>query len=547
MPIANLDIRVGRPWGGLGGAYARGEPAALRFYPGDWRDPAVWRERARLVGERFDRTARERAVACLHAPTDEVRRALERVVEEDGFLITTGQQPGLFTGPLYTVHKSLSAIALARWLEGVLEVPVVPVFWTASEDHDWAEVDHTHLTGVDNELYRLAVDPPARAGELPLHRLRLGRDIESALARVTELLPPTEFTPQCLDLLRSAWKPGVTLNEGVRDTLAGWLGPLGLAFVDAADPGIKAGSAAVLEDAARHADTLERALARRAGELQAAGWPVQVAVLEGGVNLFVEAESGRERLYREDGGFRLRRAGTRLGLDDLLRRLREDPGTVSPNVLLRPVGEAAALPTVGYVAGPAETAYLGEAAPLFEGHGITQPVVFPRFSVMMVERKVGKVLEKLALEPAALARPLHEIAKDIVRGETPEAVRRALDELRAALEGGSAALVEAARPVDPTLKGPIERVKSVALDALSDAERKIDQAVKRQSESTLQQLEKARVHLYPEGTPQERVTNPVYFLARYGTGLLSEILERFAREMPAGEVVRSGTPRAGEG
>jgi bacillithiol biosynthesis cysteine-adding enzyme BshC len=547
MPIANLDIRVGRPWGGLGGAYARGEAGALRWYPGDWRDPAAWRERARLVGERFDRAARERAVACLHAPNDDVRRALARVVDEDGFLVTTGQQPGLFTGPLYTLHKSISAIALARWLEGVLEVPVVPVFWTASEDHDWAEVDHAHLIGVDNELHRLAVEPPPGAGELPLHRLRLGADVETALDRISQLLPPTEFTPQCLELLRGAWRTGVTLPEGVRDTLAAWLGPLGMAFVDAGDAGVKAASSRVLEDAARRAEVHERALAARTAELEAAGWPVQVPVLEGGVNLFLEDGSGRERLYREDGGFRLRHAATRLGLDDLLGQLQRDPGKVSPNVLLRPVVEAAVFPTVGYVAGPAETAYLGEVGPLFESHGITQPMVFPRFSVMMVERKVAKVLEKLALEPTALARPLHEIARDIVRGETPEGVRRALDEMRATLERGSAALLEATKPIDPTLKGPVDRVKSVALDALSDAERKIDQAVKRQSETTLQQLEKARVHLYPDGVPQERITNPVYFLARYGTPLLAELLELCTKAMPAGAVASSGTPQAAGG
>jgi bacillithiol biosynthesis cysteine-adding enzyme BshC len=547
MPIANLDIRIGRPWGGLGGAYARGEPGALRWYPGDWRDPEAWRARARLVGARFDRAARERAVACLHAPTDDVRLALERMVEQDGFLITTGQQPGLFTGPLYTLHKAVSAVALARWLEGVLEVPVVPVFWTASEDHDWAEVDHTHLIGVDNELHRLHVEPPAGAGELPLHRLRLGADVESALDQVSQLLPQTEFTPQCLDLLRGAWRAGVTLPEGVRDTLAGLLGEFGMAFVDAADPGVKAASTALLEDAARRAEAHERALAARVGEMEAAGLTVQVPVLEGGVNLFLEADSGRERLYREEGGFRLRHAGTKLGLEELLGRLRDDPSLVSPNVLLRPVVEAAVLPTVGYVAGPAETAYLGEVGPLFQSHGIAQPMVFPRFSVMMVERKIGKVLEKLSLEPTAVARPLHEIARDIVREGTPEAVRRALDELRATLERGSAALLEATRPLDPTLKGPIERVKSVSLDALSDAERKIDQAVKRQSETTLQQLEKARVHLYPDGVPQERISNPVYFLARYGPALVAELLEQFGQAMPAGEVAGSGTPRAAGG
>src|SRR6185503_17581359 len=107
-------------------------------------------------------------------------------------------------------------------------------------------------------------------------------------------------TPQCLELLRGAWKPGVTLNEGVRDTLGGLLGPLGMAFVDAADPGVKAGSLALLEDAARRAEVHERALAARVAELEAAGWPVQVPVLERGVNLFLEADRGRERLYRED-------------------------------------------------------------------------------------------------------------------------------------------------------------------------------------------------------------------------------------------------------
>ena len=288
----NLEIRVGRPWHGLGGAYARGEEAALRWYPADWRDPDAWRARARVVGELFDKDARERAVAALRAPTEDVRRALARVVDEGGFLITTGQQPGLFTGPLYTIHKALSAVALARSLEGVLDAPVVPVFWIPSEDHDWAEVDHADLIGVDNELHRVSVPAPARAGELPLHRLPVGPDIEAAVAAMIELLPQTEFSPLYFDLLRRCWRAGVTLPDGVRTTLEGLLGPFGMAFVDAADPVLKLASRRVLESEVRSVEGHERGLSERAGELETAGWPVQVPVLEGGVNLFIEGTRG---------------------------------------------------------------------------------------------------------------------------------------------------------------------------------------------------------------------------------------------------------------
>ena len=546
MPI-NLDIRVGRPWGGLGGAYARGEPGALRWYPGDWRDPNAWRACARRVGARFDREAREQAVECLRAPTAEVRAALSRVVEDEGFLVTTGQQPGLFTGPLYTVHKALSAVALARWLEGVLEVTVVPVFWIASEDHDWAEVDHADLVGVDNELHRIQLSPPPGAGALPLHRLPIGVDVEAAVAQIAQLLPPTEFTPPYLNLIQRSFCPGVTMPEGVRNTLEGMLGPLGMAFVDAADPSLKLASVPVLESAARDADAQERRLAARAAEMEEAGWAVQVPVLERGVNLFVEGPSGRERLYRQDHGFRLRRAGTPLSVDDLVRRLRDDPGGVSPNVLLRPVVEAHVLPTVGYVAGPAETAYLAETGPLFESQRVVQPMVFPRFSVTLLERKIAKVLEKLSLEPSSLARPLHEIADALARQEIPVEARRALDEMRTALEQGSVALAEAVRPVDRTLNGPIQSARSVALDALADAERKILRAVKRDGETTLQQVERARLHLYPGGVPQERLSSPFYFLARYGPTLLTELTDRFLQGMPTGQAAGSMAPPIGQG
>ncbi|MBW3534564.1 MAG: bacillithiol biosynthesis cysteine-adding enzyme BshC [Gemmatimonadetes bacterium] len=519
----SLDLRVAWPESGLAGAYARGDESVLPFFAGGWRDGEAVRARAEAVRATFERPARERAAAALRPSGEAARRTLQRVVEEGGFFVTTGQQPGLFTGPLYTIYKALTAAALAGILEERLGAPVLPVFWIASEDHDWAEVDHAHLVGVDNELHEVRLPPQEGSESLPLHRLPLGDGVVGAVEEALALLPDTDFSPAFAELLRRAWRPGETLPGGMRTTLETLLEPFGVAFVDAADPALKAASLPVLRREIEGAEAHEAALAAGAEALESAGWPVQVPILQGGVNLFVEGPAGRERLYRQDGAFRLRHSGQALDTAALLARLEDAPDTVSPNVLLRPVVEAAALPTVAYVAGPGETAYWAQLAPLFEAHGVSMPAVVPRLSVTVVEGKVAKVLEKFSLSIEALSRPFHELAGDLAREEVPEDVQRALGELRGAIGQGTAALEKEARSLDPTLKGPIQHVRSVAFDALGEAEKKIVAAVKRESEVALQQIEKARLHLHPAGKPQERVTNVFYYLARYGDAFLEDV------------------------
>ena len=519
----SLDLRAAWPGAGLAGAYARGEGTATRFYGGDWRAGATLRARAEAVRRAFDREARERAAAALRPSGEAARRKLERVVEGGGFLVTTGQQPGLFSGPLYSVYKALAAASLASLLEDELDAPVLPVFWVASEDHDWAETDHAHLIGVDNELHEIRLPAQEGSGSLPLHRIPLGDGVTAAVDEALSLLPETDFSPAYAALLREAWHPGVTLPGAVHATLERLLEPFGVAFVDAADPALKDASLPVLRREVDEAEAHEAALASRARELGAAGWPLQVPVLEGGVNLFVEGPRGRERLYRQDGAFRLRHSGEVLDAAALRARLEEAPDTVSPNVLLRPVVEAATLPTVAYVAGPGEAAYWAQLEPLFEAHGVAMPAVVPRLSVTVLERKVAKVLDKFSLSVEALSRPFHEIAGEVAREEIPEGVQRALGELRGAVGRGTAELEKEARAVDPTLKGPVQHVRSVAFDALGEAEKKIVAAVKRESEITLQQIEKARLHLFPADAPQERVLNVFYYLARYGASFLEDV------------------------
>jgi len=299
-------------------------------------------------------------------------------------------------------------------------------------------------------------------------------------------------------------------------------------FTDAAHPAVKEHSAKLLLAELDAAAENEAVLHQTASELEEAGYQLQVPIMEGGVNLFLEGPAGRERIYREGADFRLRTSGTVLSGDEIRAARLKDPAALSPNVLFRPVVESAIFPTLAYVAGPGEMAYYAQLKGYFEAHGIEMPVIYPRFGATVVETKIRKVLGKFDLEMEALQRPFHEVASEIAREEVPDDVRSAIGKLRGAIGGGVSELQKAASGVDPTLKGPVQHLRSQAFAALDDVEKKVMQAVKRESEITLSQLEKAQLHLYPLGKPAERVQNPMYFLTRYGGSVLDSLYERFA-------------------
>jgi uncharacterized protein YllA (UPF0747 family) len=181
------------------------------------------------------------------------------------------------------------------------------------------------------------------------------------------------------------------------------------------------------------------------------------------------------------------------------------------------------IPTVAYVGGPAEIGYFAQIGCLFNEHKIDPPLVVPRCSVTIVEGKVRKVLDKFGLEPREVMRPFHELATHVIRDELPDAVRHPLTRLRGDLHSGYDALAEGAALIDPTLKPFVLSARNNALSQVDTAEKKLTSHLKKRSETELDQLRKAAVHLYPGGAAQERVLNVLPFLARYGPGLLQDI------------------------
>jgi len=487
-------------------------------------DPFV-AARAAQSGRAFPSSA---AAALVAAPAAESpsARSRETLLAGEALAVTTGQQPGLFTGPLYTLYKGLTAAALAEALASRWSRPVVPVFWVAGDDHDFAEINHCAVITGDGAVRTIALrERAAGAPMLPAYRETVGADVERALAALEEALPPSDFRSETLRWLGAAYRPERSMAEAHAAALAELLAPFGVVVCRGWDGSLKRAAAPVVLEALRSAQALDESLAGEAARLAASGLETPVAVGEGLSLVMVEGSGGRDRLRLDGGAFVARRSGERFTLADVEALLRSQPERLSGNVLLRPVVEARVLPTVAYVGGPAELGYLGQVGPLFERLAVPRPVPTPRLSGFVVEAKVDKVLERFGVALGDLARPEGELASALLRDALPADAAGALAALRSALDERYAALRAAATGVERTLERPVETARNQARHAVDEIEKRLVSALKRNNETALQQLARARANLYPEGKPQERVLTAASYLARHGRPLLDTLHE----------------------
>jgi bacillithiol synthase len=430
----------------------------------------------------------------------------DRLAAGEVLAVTTGQQPGLFTGPLYSVHKALSAIVVARRLEAERRVPVVPVFWVAGDDHDFAEGNHAWVLGRDGEPMRIALrERPHEAPQLPLFREPCGADTAAALEALATALPDSEFKPEVLAWLEQAYRPDTNLADAAAHALNALLASRGLAVFRAHD---------------------------RAAKRAATSWllrGVEETLDDGLSPVLIEASLGRDRLKRDGAEYVTRRSGERFTRAQLEQIGREMPERLSPNVLLRPVIEAALFPTVAYFGGPGEMEYLPESKPLFTKLGVTPQVPIRRWSGLIIESRVDKVLQKHGLTPEDFSEPAGALESRLARADMPEDLAAALEALRDDVAARFQRISGEVQLIDPTLERTVDSARNAALAGTNEIEKKLVASLKRSQGTVTAQLARARAALAPNNKPQERVLTPASFLARYGTSLLADVEAEVAR------------------
>lgn len=483
--------------------------------------PAAGGDPDLLERARRDRTPVSPAVAGSLIAHGDIAGANLRRLASGALAVTTGQQPGLFTGPLYCMLKALSAVTLAEQLRGELGRDVVPVFWVAGDDHDFAEVNHCVVQSAEGKPERIVLRERAPdAAMLPVYREPVGVDGRQALEALEQLLPPSDFRTETIDWLARAYRPEHSVAEAYAQAMAELLGRFGLVVARGWHSAIKLAARDLVLESMRQAGVIEEALRARTAQLMAQGREAPVEVGEGLTLVMLESSAGRDRLRVAGDRFATRRGHQELTLDDIAVIARAEPETVSPNVLLRPVVEAAVFPTVAYVAGPGELKYLAQSEAVFDVLGVERQAFVPRVGGAFIEAKVDKVLERYDLSPEDLAGPQAALAARVAKDDLPPEVTTTLEHMRSTLEKGYATLREAAIGIDKTMEKPADNAHHQARTSLQDLEKKLVAALGRRNDTALQQLARARESLYPLNAPQERTITAASVLSRHGGSAL---------------------------
>jgi bacillithiol synthase len=520
------------------------DPLALRqFYPSTVRFHHELPARAPevLAAQVTDRDALCDALKTMNVgwgAGEETLANIERLRAADCLAVVSGQQAGLFTGPLYTIYKALSAVKLAGCLTQ-RNSKAVPVFWIATEDHDFDEVAKAEFINRECQLASVGVATDVHQEGQPVGEVVLDESITAVIADLLGQLPNSEFIPDLQSLLEDAWRPGRTYGEAFARLMTALLGSHGLIFLDPCDARLKALAAPIYAEAARRAPEIAQAVETRSRELEQAGYHAQVVASANSFPLFLHDEKGtRHALTRgTNGKYRTKVSATEYTAPELSELALSQPERFSPNVTLRAVVQDFLLPTITYLGGAAEIAYFAQTSEVYRVLGRPVTTILPRSSLTMIERHTGRVLERYGLALGDLFTGLDSVLKRVVEehlgadtarsfSKSEEAVNRELDELKAQLTA-----------IDATLADALETGRRKINYQLEGLRTRFHRAQMSRDEAAHRQLQRALDQLYPQKDLQERHINITSLLARHGRYVVDWIFSAINLESTEHQIV----------
>ncbi len=447
------------------------------------------------------------------ADDDSVHVNIQSLNKSNTFTVTTGHQLNIFSGPLYFIYKIVSVINMAKKLnEAYPDQHFVPVYWMATEDHDFAEINHINHHGG-----RLVWNKSDARGPV-------GRFDASGMAEVLnelkQVLGAGKRANYLMDLFTKAYLKQGNLADATRYFVHIWFSHQGLVIVDADTPELKTLAIPYFKR-----DLLENVASKstqKASDFLKEHYTEQVHVRA--INLFYITDTIRERIEKQGDKWLVLNTDISFTEKALLEELKEHPEKFSPNVVLRPLYQEIILPNLSYTGGGGELAYWLQLKDMFVAYEVTFPMLHLRNSVLWVPKRIQRKIEKVALENLDLFKPLNELSKDYVLQNS--ALPKLLNEEYKTLKTLFHNLKEIASQTDKSMKTAVEAQYAKQTKGLDNLNKKLIRAEKRQSETAIRQLKEIKNELFPSDSLQERHANFIAFFMEYGEDFITKLLEQ---------------------
>lgn len=505
------------------------DSTAAAFYRRAGEDRIALREFAKTVAaRRFERGALADALVAQNRAFGSSEKTFENIDllrRPDTVAVVTGQQAGLFTGPLFTIFKALTTVRVADALRAD-GVPAVPVFWVASEDHDFAEVNHCNIVSRDGDIHQIRYAAHPSDSAQPVGRIVIGEEIGAQIASLESALAGEPFTAEVVSLLRSACAAGTSFSDGFSKVLAQLLRSYGVVLLDPLDPAIKELSKSAYISALEHAGEIAAGLVAQSDALERAGYHAQVRTSPDAVPLFLIENGRRTALEREGGCFFLK--GQRQScwsVRQLVARANEHPADFSPNVTFRPVVQDFLLPCVAYIGGPAEVAYFAQLNPIYSILGQPAPYVLPRASATLVDPQTKKTLDKFRLCVRDFFGGREEVERKVVERVLSGDIAEQFDRLTRVFDDEIDRLRDSLKEFDPTLASALESRRPKVHYHFDHIRQSYIRARAQRDDQVRRRLSAAVSVLFPHRNLQEREINIFSFVARYGFAVVDLIYQ----------------------
>lgn len=499
-----------------------------KFYKWNFREQNKYEELFKRLVE-FDRPHRLELSEAIKEQYSEIKTSkqtltnIESLKSPNTIAVITGQQLGLFGGPLYTIYKSFTAIKLANYLKEKFEgYHFVPIFWLEGDDHDFEEVRSINLVNNFNQIFNVKYED----GELEeinrgnIGNLKFNEGINHLYQLLASELRDTEYKNDLIELLKSFYQPGKTFLESFKELMIKIFDEYGLIVFNPMTPRIKKLLSNIfLKEITSYKDHTG-ILVERSAELEEL-YHAQVKVKA--INLFYLDDNERLLIEPVENEYRLKGKRKRFTLEELTLLINTTPEKFSPNVLLRPICQDYLFPTGFYVGGPSEISYFAQVTPLYKIYGLIEPVIYPRSSATILEKGVQAILDKYKLKFSDIFLTEDQLFTKVIMADSGSDLNTVFNEALLKIKDSLEPINEKLISIDKTLSDITVKSREKIEQTIEFMKSKAIEAEKRKHEATTRQLGKVRNVLYPNNELQERELNFIYFANKYGMDIFKWI------------------------